>query len=210
VVALAPTSGPSGYEFDITGPPCVPEPDERATVKSSYARSWSSGANSLGPSSAGQPLNSWELYVKLEGDSPGSSSATVSCSATGPNGERTIWIEPVGYTVTGPPSQVQLAATPSRSAGELTVVSGASLGADPCPTISGLTPQTVALGTGLGDTGPSTSEYGYTVSLPTATATISKPLPAWATAGTTGFAWVDCSYPHASFSYVSKSYVLDP
>jgi hypothetical protein len=179
-------------------------------VKSSYARSGSSGANSLGPSAAGHPLNNWQLDVKLDGDLPGSSSATVTCSATGPNGERTIWIEPVGYTVTSPPSQIRLASTPSRSAGVLTVVTGASLGGDPCPSISGLAPQTVTVGTGLGDTGPHTSELGYTLGLPTATATISKPLPAWAIAGTQGIAWVDCSYLHARFDYVLRSYVIDP
>lgn len=185
VTALAPTAGPGGYEFPITGPECVAREGEDAHV-------WvEPHGRYLGTST--NVLRRWHttLYAK---DPPGKYQALVRCFGRSQSGViRDIWTESFPYEVLSPRPSVELASTPSKSNGTVTFVSGTSLGTSPCPTVPGLPPASsvfVWVNSPLyGSVG------GSSFTLPTDTATLSIPLSSKLAVGDTASAVVDCAYP---------------
>ena len=193
VTALAPAAGPAGYGFGITGPPCVPAAGETAEVRVS-GDDGGGATHSQESVGAGIPVREWFEYIHTERNDPGAHTATVACLLHGPGGTRTGWSEPVPFRVTAPARQVVLADPAVHAGGSLTLLSGATGGADPCPSVQGLTPARLDVETGVTDAEGGSLMTGHRISLPTASTTVSVPLPAWAPAGMEASAAATCTY----------------
>ena len=122
------------------------------------------------------------------------------------------------YTVTEGPWRSTQVDSASQSAGTVVFRSGATLGSDTCPEIEGLVPDHLVLFTGFPDDAGGYNESGYIVSSPTQSPTVSKALPAHATIGDSGRAFVVCNYKRtdgtlqraALFYFASTPYQVGP
>lgn len=215
VTPLAPTSGPEGYAFFVSGPACRVAQGEVAWVRAELAPgTWSNGQGGL---PRGTSLDRWTVYVPVAGP-PGPKVAAVTCRGISTTGqERVVWSEPVNYTVTGLWRTTQLASTPSQAAGSVIFRSGATGGPDPCPDIPGIVPFQLNLWTGF-----NTEEGGNTgsptiVSIPTPGPTATAKLPSYVRAGDSANASATCWYGRergfpllAWFNYFSTPYQVAP
>ena len=216
VTALETPGGPVGYRFDIAGPGCAARDDEVAQIDVRSA------PNAYRRSSYGNvsELPRWRVDWFID-NSLGLGRHTAKVSCLGVNrqtgDERTIWQEPLDYTVTGEARPTQVLSS-SATSHTVTFASGASEGSNPCPAIDGMVASSLSLFAGFADVAGGQSESGNEVQLPIHSTSVSRAIPAYVSGGATSrggyvrcrYARVDGQPGYSDFDFLPVAYRVDP